>query len=237
MPSQAEDSQSMKHLGVDRVLRSRRKTVTLQIDEKGKLILRAPLHASERSLRELLERKRSWIERHQRVARERYRVVSARGFGEGERYPYLGSWYPLEYIPSPDGKGPCRFSGRSFQIDSNRADEVRELMMNWYREAAARVLPERVSLYADRSGLSCSGVRISHARKRWASCSPSGVLNFSWRIVMAPMEVIDYLVVHELCHRAEQNHSSRFWDRVSSILPDYAHRRKWLREQGFLLTL
>jgi predicted metal-dependent hydrolase len=86
-------------------------------------------------------------------------------------------------------------------------------------------------------GLTCRSVRITDAKERWGSCNAAGSLNFAWRLVMAPPPVIDYVIVHELAHLVEMNHSQRFWGLVGRILPDYAVRRKWLRENEHLLTL
>jgi len=199
--------------------------------------VRSPLRATDREIQQIVERRRAWIEPKQRVARERYRKVSERSFREGDRYPYLGVWYPLFIIDSPDGKAPLRFCGGRFHLHREHLHRARELMTAWYQEQARRILPERTILYASKTGLSYEKVRITDARKRWGSCSSSGNINLAWRLVMAPLEIIDYVIVHELSHREEQNHSSRFWEQVARIIPEYRSRRGWLNEHGFLLNL
>jgi predicted metal-dependent hydrolase len=101
-----------------------------------------------------------------------------------------------------------------------------------YRALARRIIPERVRYYSELTGLRPGKVRINNAKKRWGSCGARGSLNFPWRLVLTSPEVIDYVVVHELVHLVERNHSKRFWRRVEQILPDYRVRRKWLKLGG-----
>ena len=100
---------------------------------------------------------------------------------------------------------------------------------------AKKVLPERVAHYAKILGVTYGRITIRNQRSLWGSCSASGNLNFNCLLMLAPSEVADYVVVHELCHRLEMNHSQRFWAHVRKVLPDYARQRKWLREEGAVL--
>lgn len=106
-------------------------------------------------------------------------------------------------------------------------EELRQLSYQ-----AAQYIPPRVAMYAERIGVSYGRITIRHQRTRWGSCSTKGNLNFNCLLMLTPPEVIDYVIVHELCHRKEMNHSARFWALVASILPDYAERKRWLREHG-----
>jgi predicted metal-dependent hydrolase len=98
-----------------------------------------------------------------------------------------------------------------------------------FHRLAGKIIPERVKYYSELSGLKPAAVKISGARKRWGSCGAKGTLNFAGRLVLAPLSVVDYVVVHELVHLVERNHSKRFWRRVEGIMPDYKVRRHWLR--------
>lgn len=106
-------------------------------------------------------------------------------------------------------------------------EELRQLS-----HQAARYIPPRVAMYAERIGVSYGRITIRHQRTRWGSCSTKGNLNFNCLLMLTSPEVIDYVIVHELCHRKEMNHSARFWALVASILPDYAQQKRWLREHG-----
>jgi hypothetical protein len=107
----------------------------------------------------------------------------------------------------------------------------------WYRQQASRVISERVTGYAAQNGFSYQRVNITGARTRWGSCSARGSLNFTWRLVMAPIRVIDYVVVHELVHLKHKNHSKAFWDEVKRLMPEYQQQIKWLYEHGHTLRL
>ncbi len=112
-----------------------------------------------------------------------------------------------------------------------------ERFTNWYKERAYEKIKERVEFYAQKRGLKYNRVNITSAEKRWGSCSAKGNLNFSWRLIMAPLPVVDYVVVHELVHLIEKNHSKEFWKKVKLFMPDYEKYKDWLKEKGHLLTL
>lgn len=107
----------------------------------------------------------------------------------------------------------------------------------FYRLKGKEKIPERVEFYQNRMGVSTGSIRVMELKNRWASCSPSGNLNFHWKCMMAPLTILDYIVVHELAHLLHANHSDAFWNEVDKVLPDYADRKEWLRIQGSKLTL
>ncbi len=124
-----------------------------------------------------------------------------------------------------------------FLLERRALPQAEAAFAAWYKAQARGLVEERVRHFAARYGFSYRQVRITSARTRWGSCSSKGRLCFTWRLVMAPPECIDYVVVHELAHLRVANHSLAFWHVVSAILPDYKARRKWLHDNGRLLTL
>ena len=114
---------------------------------------------------------------------------------------------------------------------------IKDAVEKWYRERAREVITDKVTYFQQFIEKPVGEIRIKEQKSRWGSCSSQGNLNFNWKIVMAPDEIIDYLVVHELCHRLHMNHSKEFWDSVGKIIPDYKQREKWLKENGNLLCL
>ena len=110
-------------------------------------------------------------------------------------------------------------------------------MIVWYKEQAFEKITESANHYSQISGWKYKTINITSAQGRWGSCSSSGSINFSWKLIMAPFDVVEYVVVHELAHITEKNHSARFWNKVKSILPNYKTQEKWLKENGKKLTL
>lgn len=104
-----------------------------------------------------------------------------------------------------------------------------------FRRLAKEKIPKRVALFAEQLGVDYGKITIKDTKSRWGSCSYQGNLNFCWRLILAPEEVLDYIVVHELCHRLEMNHSARFWAEVKRVLPEYEKSKEWLKENGLAL--
>ena len=169
------------------IIRSKRKTVTIQIKSDGRVVVRAPVRMSGAAIRQLLEEKSAWIEKH--LAQIRRQNESA------------------EPAFSPE--------------------QLRQLA-----EAARQDLPRRAARFAPLVGVSYVRITIRAQKSRWGSCSTRGNLNFNCLLMLCPEEVRDYVVVHELCHRKEMNHSRRFWLELARVLPEYEQQRKWLKSNG-----
>ena len=216
------------------VIRSRRKTIAVEITKEGRVLVRSPLKLARREVLAFVHQNRGWIARKLAQARELQEERTPRRFHEGETFPFLGEQHRLRYVA---GGEYLRKVNGEFLLGAELSARAVDLFRTWYRARAREILEDRVAQFALRMGLTCRSVRITDAKGRWGSCSASGGLNFAWRLVMAPPPVIDYVIVHEISHLAEMNHSRRFWGRVGRTLPDYAQRRKWLRENEHLLTL
>jgi predicted metal-dependent hydrolase len=121
--------------------------------------------------------------------------------------------------------------------EKKRRENIRQAFISWYREHADKKVKERVEKYKNMIGVNPNRVRVKKQKKRWGSCSSRGNLNFNWKLIMAPMEIIDYLVVHEMAHLIYPNHSRDYWELVETIIPDYKERQEWLRINGNRLTI
>jgi predicted metal-dependent hydrolase len=196
------------------------------------VVVRAPLRLSERAIQEFVDGKRDWITA--KLSELASQKTPARQFTPGERFPYLGQTYPLVVTSM---QRPALRLGSTFEVSQSALPRARQVFERWYRTRAAEVFAQRVALFAARFGLRYQSIRISAARTRWGSCSTKGTLSFTWRLVMAPLEVIDYVIIHELAHLVVHNHSAAFWARVESMLPDYRVQRAWLKRHGHTLSL
>lgn len=220
---------------IDQIIRSSRKTVAIIVRRDGKVIVRAPHRLPEKAILRFVSRKSSWISARLAEVQQRNAQVAPKQFVEGETFLYLGESYPLALS---DGTRPVLdLNNGAFTLYDQALPKAKQAFIAWYREQARLVFTQRVNYYADCHHLAYSKIHISSARTLWGSCSARDGLSFTWRLVMAPLPVIDYVVVHELSHLVEKNHSRRFWAQVETILPDYKERLDWLKKNGHRLTI
>ncbi len=218
---------------IDQFIRSRRRTIAIQIRPDGQVMVRAPLRAPEKLIREFVESKASWIRRKQAEVLKHV-PVTGKHFREGERFLLLGREHALTMVEKQ--RAALTFKGQ-FVLSKNALPRAAKAFEQWYKAQALKVLGERVKFYAAKHGFKPGRIRITSARTRWGSCSSKGTLSFTWRLVMAPLEVIDYVVVHELVHLKVKNHSKTFWSSVAALMPDYKRHVDWLKKNGRFLTL
>ncbi len=220
---------------IDRLIRSRRRTFSIEIEADGSLVVRVPKRASMRTIHDIIDRRSRWIMKRQRVARQRHAQVRPKRYSDHEEFLYLGRYYGLR--TDGDRQQALVFDNCHFILSREHIGDARNIFIDWYRERAYNVISQSAAQYSALSGIPFDRIRITGALKRWGSCSAIGNLCFSWRLAMAPPEVIDYVVVHELAHVEHRDHSPGFWNRIEGILPDFRERRAWLRDNGHLLTL
>lgn len=219
-------------ININKLVRSKRKTLALIVEADGTLTVRAPMQMKGADIRNFIEAKQDWIKRKRAKAREV--APPPHQYVDGETFWYLGEEVLLRIVAKDE---PALAMNGAFELTESARPNAESILTNWYREQARQVLSERVGYFAQKYGFNIGKVRISSARTRWGSCSSKETLSFTWRLVMAPLDVIDYVVVHELCHLRELNHSKAFWARVEKILPDYKKRRRWLKDNGSKLRL
>lgn len=212
------------------IIRSQRKTLALQINPDATLIVRAPHQLPLTKIQEILQKKRGWIERKQHAALETFRATRRIRLRAGEKLPYLGEEYPLSLISSSSPE--FQFNGREFLIAQEMFEKGKVLLEKWYRAQALQIIGERVGYYATLTGWLPSNITITGARQRWGSCSNKGKLNFSWRLILAPAWVVDHVVIHEIVHLAEHNHSPQFWAKVRELDPRYREAKTWLNRHS-----
>lgn len=184
-----------------KVIRSKRKTYSITLNENGGISLRVPLHISDTNAKQILSEKQLWITEKLERLKERQLRMPKNDFTQEQRLS----------------------------------------LERRYIDAARDYIPKRAayykSAYSELIRGDYSRIQIRDQKTRWGSCSSKGTLSFNWRLMLAPPGVLDYVVVHELCHLTHMNHSRDFWNCVSAILPDYKEKRNWLKEHGHELTL
>ena len=220
---------------VDQIIRSKRKTLAIIVKTDGSLLVRAPLRTPGYVIQEFVEKNRGWIESKQATARAALPLAPSHQYRHGELFPYLGTTYPLEIVEGQSK--PLLLDDGKFKLALSHESDAASTFESWYREHARHVLSERVEFFAAKYDFQYRRMGITSARTRWGSCSATGSLSFSWRLILAPLTVVDYVVVHELVHTVFHNHSKQFWGRVGAIMPDFQEHRRWLRENGTRLLL
>ena len=199
-------------------------------------MIRAPHKASKKEIEEFIREREAWVVEKLVEEKERRKELQ-KAFVPGEKFLYLGESYPLEIDESDHKELPLELSFGKFVLNRDRVEEARDLFIEWYKREAREKIEGRVRYYSDRFHLLPKGTKITGAKSRWGSCSRDNRLSFSWRIIMAPLRIIDYILVHELAHIKEKNHSRNFWAALEKILPDYRERRIWLKKNGHRLWL
>jgi len=226
--------ESPLNIDIEKIVRTKRKTIALQITDDGTLIIRSPLEATDETIMKVIARHKKWIESKKRYIDSRDPKYAPKEFVNGEGFLYLGNYYRLKIVDSQ--KEPLKFEN-GFYLSREALPQAREVFINWYKNMAYQKILERVQWYAKKGGFKYNKINITNAQKRWGSCSLKGNLNFSWRIIMAPLNVLDYVVVHELVHLVEYNHKKTFWNKVKVLMPYYEQYKDWLKNNGHLLRL
>jgi len=212
---------------IDKLIRTRRRTLGLQITRDAQLVVRAPHRAPLEWIARFVNDKLGWIRQKQNEVRNALLQIPKRDFNDGAQYIVLGENVRLTVLPNSDAS--LEFNLLGFSIGEHNRATVELQFEEWYRAHARRVITESLERIAGPRQLKFTGPRITGAKTRWGSCSSKGALSFSWHLVKAPQWVIDYVVAHELAHLSEHNHSRRFWTGVETLFPRFQEARRWLR--------
>ncbi len=211
------------------LIRSRRKTLALQLKPDGSLLVRCPLKMSLQEVENFIQAKQGWILAKQQLLRENAQKREAFRLQAGMELRYLGKTYPLRLSENRQSG----FDAQGFYLSNKVPEEkIQTTVIKIYKELAAAYITAKVEHYARLYKLRPAGLRIGSAKTRWGSCSSKNQLTFSWRLIMADELCVDYVVLHELAHTLEHNHSKHFWKKLSRMMPDYQVARQQLRLFG-----
>ncbi len=208
---------------------SKRKTVSIKFT-KDKIVIYAPSDFSDKIISKIIEQNRSKIEEKYRIWEKRQ---VKRTFKNGDSIYFFGKQYPIENKENTDIS--LYFDEKKFLISSTSLENSKKLFENFFKRMASEYICKRVKELALKYGFNYEKCKITKAKTRWGSCSYKNSLNFSLYLIMAPPEVIDYVILHELVHTVHKNHSENFWNMVKSFVPEYKKHRIWLRKNVFLM--
>lgn len=217
---------------------SRRSTVSIAIDPSEGVQVTAPSPASVRRLDDIVHAKASWIIQRLKRQSDLPPPPSQREFVSGETFLYLGRQYRLR-LDKDDAPRPLRLDNGWLRVplpmhlaQEHRGQFVKAALIDWYKRHASKRLSERVAFWADRLDLDAPETLLAEPQKRWGSASPSGTIRINWRIIQAPLSLVDYVVAHELTHLRHPNHTRHFWGAIGCVMPDYEERKARLRSLG-----
>lgn len=215
------------------LIRSNRKSLAIEIGPGKKVLVRVPNRVKEKELELFLQAKIDWIVRMYK--KQSMKKESGIRICNGAKLSILGRQYTLVvYESNSKTKVSLQESEGVVVVEmgNNSKESLYEIIEHWYREYARSILKKRVQFYANIMHVTYSRIAIKNQKTCWGSCSAKGNLNFNWHLVMMPVEVLDYVVIHELAHRIELNHSSNFWSLVTMYCSDYKERKEWLKKNG-----
>ncbi len=225
-------------LQVEFVGTDRRKTIAVTV-QNGRVQVRAPQGTPIARVVDLVTRKTLWIRKKMLLQQQR-RPQLVRRYTTGGRFVYLDDEVLLQVVAGAKKRVILNNNQLVVRVPDRVTDRdqyVRRAIHEWYGACALAHLTARVADFAGSAGVAPSSIKVRHYKARWGSCSRNGELAFNWLIMVAPPAIVDYVVVHELCHLVHHHHQAAFWEQVRQKMPDYQQQRRWLRENGWQLVV
>ncbi len=212
----------------------RKRTIAFKMERDGSLRVLAPFSASLSSVTKILHKRAAWIARE---LADRKHALPENDFTDGAVFSYLGHTYTLRITQGGNAPRLCLLSPRVLRVhvpdetlsQDNLQQEVRLEILLWLKKRAKIKFKKRLDLWAERLGVRYKKLIVTDPERRWGSCSVDNIIRLNWRLMMAPLPILDYVVAHELCHVHHKNHAPRFWSFLAQAMPDCQARRKTLR--------
>ena len=212
---------------------SKRRSIGLRIDDRG-LTVNMPLRASEKWLHSVLQEKATWVV--EKLENWQAKKTVPQQWVDGELISYRGEQFTLRIISSLFD-APPQLQDSQLIVQVSKTDNpviIEKIILRWYRREALQLFTECVGHFAPLMNVKPTEIKLSSARTQWGSCTSRGTVRLNWQLIKMPLHLVDYVVVHELAHLREMNHSAAFWTVVETVCPDYAKRRGELKKWGRL---
>lgn len=210
-----------------KIIKSLRKTISMKIDEAWEIIVKAPLFISKKTIEEFVNKHRDWIDEKRQTILDR-----VKNYNDWEKFMFLWQEYELKF--SWNSK-IITYDWNYFYLNEELKGKAKDLFIKFYKHESIKYIEDRLNYIADIFDLEFNNLKVSSAKTRWWSCSSTKNLSFSFRLIMAPVETIDYVIVHELAHLKEMNHSKNFRNVVGIMMNwldlwDYKNHKNWLKQ-------
>jgi len=201
----------------------RRKTLGLTVDRGGELVVHAPETANEDELRRWINRKLLWVHQKLALKNEMNGAAQQPDFVSGESIFYLGRNYRLKLVDDQDE--PLRFDGQWFRLRRTGQRQALQHFRQWYLDTGTQWLSKRVEMWHPKAGVAPNRISLGDLGYRWGSCGKNGVVYFNWRLLQLPVRLVDYVIVHELVHLLQHNHTREYWRILDRVMPDWRDRK------------
>lgn len=242
LKSKREPSQQTGHMMIDDMrmpyvlVRSpkRRRIISFSINAEEQIRILAPLGARFDAIESTLQRRRSWLKNALEYQRKK-QAAKRKNFSSGGEILYLGRPHLLKITIDAAKKQGCELQDNTLTINFHEAatdDDIKLEMMLWYKKQARDYFKTRADFWCQEMGVRYRKLLVSNPRRLWGSCSGRNIVRLNWRLILAPAEIVDYVVVHELAHIKHKNHARQFWSYVERYIPDWRARRLHLRKLG-----
>jgi len=215
---------------------NRKKTIAVSVKQQD-ICVSVPMHTSLAHIEALIHKKTKWIQQ-KLLQQESHTPAISHQYVDGETFLYMGTERTLKCVVG--SKSGIELSDDAITLFSYKplsSVTIKNRLTKWYRAQAQLYLAQRTHYYAQLMGVKPKLINTRTYKARWGCCSTSREITYNWQIIMAPEHIMDYLIVHELCHIKEHNHSSSFWTHVEAIVPDYKDKKRWLDQNGYQFQL
>jgi predicted metal-dependent hydrolase len=217
------------------IIKSRRIKTSEIIVDADNVSVRSPFHKPISEIHEIVRKKAGWILKKQLEYKNQNPEIMKPNFQDSSTLPYSGKNYALKIITNYQGSEQIEFEHGEFSIyiqGKSSKKKARLLYEEWLTETAQSFLDKKIKEYSKELSVEPNQIKLKNLRSRWGSATKDGVINLSLNLLKAPTGVIDYMILHELCHLKIKGHSHRFWDLVHRFMPDYQEKIDWLKVNG-----
>ncbi|HCC07886.1 MAG TPA: hypothetical protein DEP72_06990 [Clostridiales bacterium] len=240
------EAQSIKYNGKVinyEIVKRKKKNVSITVQAEGKVIVSLPFSVSAKKIEEIVSSKAEWILNKIEVMKKKSDSIKEKKYISGEKFLYFGDEFDLDIIKDDTiKKDAVRINEDKIEIRiksdfADNQEKVKKELNKWYMVEAKKYINFRVEMCVERLGIRPELVRIKLLKRTWGICTSKGIISLNWRLIMTPVEVMDYVIIHELCHLKHHNHSKDFWSLVGVYMPDYKKKRDWLKHNGGRVNL
>ncbi len=223
-------------VNIDKISYSKRKTLSIRVTSDGLVHVRSPKYLSENAVFDYVQSKAKWVQDRLHIVRNKIQQRK-KSFSNGEIFLYFGDEYTLEVLDKQEEPIYLDLENKMIYLSSIYRKKALELFKKWYKRELYKYSEIKSLEYARDIRVDFKKIIISNTKSRWGSCSSKKILRFCWKLAMAPKEVVDYVILHEVAHLREMNHSKNFWRIVEEHMPNYKQHKLYLKKEGELLDL